>query len=127
MERVNVKEDIQQSDGNIQIAKVDNSDFHIYFNNNTAEKTLKGEKKFMHYFEKQFLYSSIISLGTLFLVHGVLNIFHFSIKINNAIAGVELDEVVFDYMPDSSNSISIAVGAAFIAFGLMMKKGLKKD
>ena len=46
MERVNVKEDIQQTDGNIQIAKVDNSDFHIYFNNNTAEKTLKGEKKF---------------------------------------------------------------------------------
>lgn len=124
---MNVKEDIQQSDGNIQIAKVDNSNLHIYFNNNTAEKTLKGEKKFMHYFEKQFILSSIISLGTLFFVHGVLNIFHFSIKINHAISGIEVDEVVFDYIPDSSSNISIAVGAAFITLGLMMKRSLKKD
>ncbi len=126
MERVNVREDIQQSDGNIQIAKVDNSNLHIYFNNN-AEKTLKGEKKFMRYFEKQFILSSIISLGTLFFVHGVLNIFHFSIKINHAISGIEVDEVVFDYIPDSSSNISIAVGAAFITLGVLMKRSLKKD
>ena len=127
MERLNVKEDIQQSDGNIQIANVDNSNLHIYFYNNTAEETLKGRKKFMHYFEKQFLYSSIISLGTLFFVHGILNIFHFSIKINHTISGIEVDEVVFDYIPDSSNNISIAVGVAIITFGLLMKRSLKKD
>ena len=122
---MNVKECIQQSDGNIQIAKVDNSNLHIYFNNNTAEKTLKGEKKFIHYFDKQIIFSATVSVGNFFLVYGVMNIFYFLIRVTLIISDVAVDEALFDYISDSS--IMITVGAAIISFGLMMKKDLKKD